>query len=231
MAQNVTIAGASYSAVPSIEVPKTGGGTAVFADPSVVTAVAADVAQGKYFLDSAGTLTEGTNPGGGGGASVEIGTFKVTSDISITTAQTDVTIGFSGQPDFIYCWMDKDTFNAISSPVNHTWYRWSLAKNNTSLTDSFPPIRINNSTNAQSSFGSTIPYICVAWTNVSATTDPNSVNGYSVYVGGYATANASGRSINSNGTITLTRAGNATQTILAGDYHYIAITGASMYQI
>lgn len=59
MAQNVTIAGASYSDVPSINVPKTGGGTAVFVDPSVVTAVASDVASGQYFIASDGTLTQG----------------------------------------------------------------------------------------------------------------------------------------------------------------------------
>lgn len=34
MAQNVTIAGASYSDVPAINVPKTGGGTATFVDPT-----------------------------------------------------------------------------------------------------------------------------------------------------------------------------------------------------
>jgi len=32
MAQNVTIAGASYTDVPAINVPKTGGGTATFLD-------------------------------------------------------------------------------------------------------------------------------------------------------------------------------------------------------
>lgn len=66
MAQNVTIAGNQYPDVPSILVPKTGGGgNAIFADPSVVTAVAADVASGKYFLDSSGVLTQGTASGGG----------------------------------------------------------------------------------------------------------------------------------------------------------------------
>ena len=65
MAQNVTIAGNQYPDVPSILVPKTGGGgNSVFADPSVVTAVAADVASGKYFLDSSGVLTQGTASGG-----------------------------------------------------------------------------------------------------------------------------------------------------------------------
>ncbi len=32
MAQNVTIAGVSYKDVPSIKIPKTGGGNAVFTD-------------------------------------------------------------------------------------------------------------------------------------------------------------------------------------------------------
>lgn len=60
MAQNVTIAGASYSDVPAIEVPKTGGGTATFADPSDVTAGEADVRSGKLFLNSSGALRSGT---------------------------------------------------------------------------------------------------------------------------------------------------------------------------
>ena len=37
MAQNVTIAGASYSNVPAIDVPKTGGGTARFLDTTQST--------------------------------------------------------------------------------------------------------------------------------------------------------------------------------------------------
>ena len=32
MAQNITIWGASYSDVPAVELPKTGGGTATFVD-------------------------------------------------------------------------------------------------------------------------------------------------------------------------------------------------------
>lgn len=37
MAQNVTIAGASYTDVPAIDVPKTGGGTASFYDTRSIT--------------------------------------------------------------------------------------------------------------------------------------------------------------------------------------------------
>jgi hypothetical protein len=63
MAQNVTIAGASYSDVPSIEVPKTGGGTAGFYDVSDTTATASDVAEGKVFISANGTITVGTAAG------------------------------------------------------------------------------------------------------------------------------------------------------------------------
>ena len=67
MAQNVTIAGASYSAVPSIEVPKTGGGTAVFVDTTIGSnaASASDITSGKYAWVN-GTLLEGIGSGGGG---------------------------------------------------------------------------------------------------------------------------------------------------------------------
>lgn len=66
MAQNITLLGASYSAVPAVTLPKTGGGTARFTDVTPTTAAAADVASGKIFFDSSGTQTTGTNSGGGG---------------------------------------------------------------------------------------------------------------------------------------------------------------------
>ena len=70
MAQNVTVAGATYSAVPSVNLPKQGGGTASFFDVSDTTAAASDVASGKYFYTAAGVRTAGTSSGGGGGGSV-----------------------------------------------------------------------------------------------------------------------------------------------------------------
>lgn len=95
MAQNITLLGAQYSDVPAVTLPKTGGGSALFADPSVVTATASDVAQGKYFIDSSGTLTEGTSSGGGTAAISVVdttdtagGTIRTITalDISDTTA-------------------------------------------------------------------------------------------------------------------------------------------------
>lgn len=67
MAQNITLLGASYSDVPAVTLPKTGGGTASFTDVTDTTAAAADVAAGKYFYTASGVRTLGTGSGGGTG--------------------------------------------------------------------------------------------------------------------------------------------------------------------
>lgn len=64
MAQNITLLGASYSAVPAVTLPKTGGGTAKFTDVTGTTAAASDVANGKIFFDANGTQQTGTASGG-----------------------------------------------------------------------------------------------------------------------------------------------------------------------
>ena len=60
MAKNITLMGASYTGVPAVTLPQTGGGTARFDDASVTTATADDVAEGKIFLAADGTITIGT---------------------------------------------------------------------------------------------------------------------------------------------------------------------------
>ena len=67
MAQNVTVAGASYSDVPSVVLPKTGGGSAQFDDTTIASdaAAAADISFGKKAYVN-GSLVTGTNQGGGG---------------------------------------------------------------------------------------------------------------------------------------------------------------------
>jgi len=69
VAQDITLLGANYSAVPGVQLPKQGGGTALFTDVTPTTASAADVAQGKIFFDASGSQQTGTASGGGGGGS------------------------------------------------------------------------------------------------------------------------------------------------------------------
>ena len=86
MAQNITIWGASYSAVPAVTLPKTGGGTASFTDVTDTTAAAADVASGKYFYTAAGVRTQGTSSGSGGSDRLVL--LQTTSLGSLSTSST-----------------------------------------------------------------------------------------------------------------------------------------------
>ena len=88
MAQNITLLGASYTAVPAVTLPKTGGGTAKFSDASVTTAVASDVAEGKIFLLADGTQATGTASGGGG----DEPTYETYFNDSITAAENGISI-------------------------------------------------------------------------------------------------------------------------------------------
>ena len=103
MAQNITWLGNSYTDVPALTLPKTGGGTARFTDATPTTAVEADVASGKIFVKADGSLGTGTNPGGGTAAISVVDTLdthggtirEITAlDISDTTAiASDVASG------------------------------------------------------------------------------------------------------------------------------------------
>ena len=95
MAQNISLLGANYSAVPAVLLPKTGGGTARFDDCSVTTAAAADVASGKVFVAADGTITTGTNSGGGGSGDTRIVTGEFTTP-STEGAAFSLTIPYTG---------------------------------------------------------------------------------------------------------------------------------------
>ena len=113
MAQNITLLGASYLAVPAVTLPKTGGGTAQFTDVSDTTASAADVSSSKYFYTSSGVRTQGTASGGGGVTSVAKGTLNVASNVNTSTSTkiTDTTtIGFTPSA-FLFYRSDRSATN------------------------------------------------------------------------------------------------------------------------
>ena len=64
MPKNITLMGASFSDVPAVDLPQTGGGTARFIDPSPTTAIDSDVASGKIYYKSDGTQSVGTASAG-----------------------------------------------------------------------------------------------------------------------------------------------------------------------
>ena len=141
MAKNVTIAGAAYSAVPSIDVPQTGGGTASFFDVSDTTATAADVAQGKDFYAADGTKTTGTASGGGGDTDPypvrNDGKTHLWVEVDDTTNMT-VTIAFNTiySPGVIVDWGDGVISNNSSKRASHTYtltglYEIVIARNGT----------------------------------------------------------------------------------------------------
>lgn len=106
MAQNITLLGASYSNCPAVLLPKTGGGTARFDDASVTTATASDVASGKIFLASDGTITTGTASGGGGSdrlvllQTTSLGSLSTSSTSAADTGKTVTLASTTGWADY-----------------------------------------------------------------------------------------------------------------------------------
>lgn len=105
MAQNITLMGASYSNVPSVQLPKTGGGTATFDDTTISSnaAAASDITSGKLAYVN-GALITGTNSGGGGSSKntqVVQGTTRTTSS-TLTAIGAELTVSKTGTYDIYW---------------------------------------------------------------------------------------------------------------------------------
>lgn len=79
MAQNVVINGVTYSSVPEVNIPTTGGGTAKFYDASGATAAAADILTGKSAFGASGEISGSmaNNGSTGGTISTKAGTVNI----------------------------------------------------------------------------------------------------------------------------------------------------------
>ena len=100
--RTIKLMNAVYSDVPAVNLPINGGGTATFTEITDTTAVAADVATGKYFYTAAGVRTQGTNSGGGGTSKnaqvVQQSATRITST-SYSKACGDITVSKTGTYD------------------------------------------------------------------------------------------------------------------------------------
>ena len=79
MAQNVVINGVTYSNVPEVDIPKSGGGTAKFYDTASASASAADILTGKTAYGASGSVS-GSMPSNGntsGTISTKSGTVTI----------------------------------------------------------------------------------------------------------------------------------------------------------
>lgn len=102
MAQNITLLGASYSDVPAVQLPKSGGGLASFTDVTDTTATASDVAQGKYFYTSSGVRTAGAASGGGSSMNVQVAQSTTRATSSTYTNLVSLTCDTAGKYDIYW---------------------------------------------------------------------------------------------------------------------------------
>ena len=162
MAQNITLMGASYSAVPAVTLPKTGGGTARFDDATITTATASDVASGKLFLAADGTITTGTNSGGGGSSWELVSSTELTTATSSTSATSAGTVSLGSgaftKDDIIYVQVrDKEGKRASRFFGTDVIFVNSNKANGSTSTFTAPAmavIRVNSSNNFVSYTGS-----------------------------------------------------------------------------
>lgn len=115
MAQNITFMGASYSDVPAVTLPKTGGGTAKFTDVSPTTCTDADVANGKIYFKSDGSQSTGTASGGGTSKNTQVvqGTTRTTSS-SMTAIGAELTVSKTGTYDIYWSGFRSSTSSSYT---------------------------------------------------------------------------------------------------------------------
>lgn len=115
MAKNITLLGASYSDVPAVNLPQTGGGTARFTDTSPTTATDSDVASGKIYFKADGSQSTGTSSGSSKNAQAHESTSRATS--STYTSVNSLTCNKTGTYTVYWSTMRSSTGGTSGSQL------------------------------------------------------------------------------------------------------------------
>lgn len=142
---DITIAGASYTEVPSIVVPKTGGGTASFYDLSedtvteeshIVAGYIGHLADGTQVIGTGGGVLPMPTPIYELGETVFDGTSLIATDIHLEQTDIDYTIFItaettynSGQQALLHCMHEASPYNGmtVDFPNNSMRCIWKSA--------------------------------------------------------------------------------------------------------
>ena len=88
MAQNVVINGVTYSNVPEVDIPKSGGGTSKFYDTSTADIANTDVLTGKTAFGSSGSISGSMANNGSTGGTIGTKAGTVTIPAGYTSGGT-----------------------------------------------------------------------------------------------------------------------------------------------
>lgn len=88
MAQNVVINGVTYSNVPEVDIPKSGGGTAKFFDTESGDIASSDVLTGKVGYNASGAVTGSMANNGSTGGTISTKAGAVTIPAGYTSGGT-----------------------------------------------------------------------------------------------------------------------------------------------
>lgn len=88
MAQNVIINGVTYSNVPEVDIPKSGGGTAKFYDTAGANVSAGDILTGKTAYGSSGSISGSMANNGSTSGTIGTKAGSVTIPAGYTTGGT-----------------------------------------------------------------------------------------------------------------------------------------------
>lgn len=88
MAQNVIINGVTYSNVPEVDIPKSGGGTAKFYDTAGANVAAGDILTGKTAFGASGSISGSMANNGSTSGTIGTKAGSVTIPAGYTTGGT-----------------------------------------------------------------------------------------------------------------------------------------------